>query len=239
MVKFNGDAPSPANDTSFNPDILAWFEKFPDIISKLETCRAAEAQKAYDEVVVFSASPASKKQTSKDTFSALGDVIRFFRRLTLEILEYEQVKHDAKKLAHLPVYSYLCAAIDAFPVDQLTSSVMIGTKIHMLPSAEGRGYWASINGFYGDHAQDGWFAPTYSHVRGVAEEPENPTVWTLRVRNRLAAQGVRFLPSNEVPAYMEKEGNAWIKYHERSRFGSDHDTSVDSMVTKYMKRFFG
>jgi hypothetical protein len=86
--------------------------------------------------------------------------------------------------------------------------------IDFLPSRHGAGYSATIAGFFGEYASDGWVAEAYAGLHGIAVEPDTgdlaDSAWLRVVRRRLADQGVIFMPKTKVGDYLETEGVYWI-----------------------------
>lgn len=91
------------------------------------------------------------------------------------------------------------------------------TRIEFLPSRHGAGFSASIVGCYGVCDLDGWVAPDYGALRGLAVEPPpdalEQSAWLRVVRRRLPQQGVLFIPREDVQAYLDSEGYYWFARH--------------------------
>lgn len=112
---------------------------------------------------------------------------------------------------------------------------MVGATITFLPSPFGTGYCASISGWYGDHAPDGWIKDYYDGLHGIAVMPSDTKMesqpWLKTVVEHLRTQGVIFLRPDQVTRYMEGEGAYW-----KWRNGWTHDTPVTSRVLWSVRR---
>ena len=90
-------------------------------------------------------------------------------------------------------------------------------RIEFLPSRHGAGYSASISGCYGVCDFDGWVAPDYGSLHGLAVEPDQDELeqssWLRVVRRRLPQQGVLFIPREQVQGYLDGEGCYWFAQH--------------------------
>lgn len=89
--------------------------------------------------------------------------------------------------------------------------------IEFLPSRYGVGFLSSISGCHGVCDLDGWVAPDYGSLHGLAVEPHPDELvlssWLRAVRRRLQQQGVLFIQREDVQAYLDSEGYYWFARH--------------------------
>jgi hypothetical protein len=90
------------------------------------------------------------------------------------------------------------------------------THIRFLPSAEGRGYFASINGGGAASDAEGWQADMHNGLTGVAIVPDHDAPWAKTAMAKLSdLHGVKFLSDEEAGDYMKGEGAHWAEFHDR------------------------
>ena len=92
------------------------------------------------------------------------------------------------------------------------------THIRFLPSAEGRGYLASISGGAAASDAEGWQADMHDGLTGVALIPDHDAPWAKTAMAKLSSlHGVKFLNDAEGADYMKGEGAYWAEFHARQK----------------------
>ena len=90
------------------------------------------------------------------------------------------------------------------------------THIRFLPSAEGRGYLASISGGGVASDAEGWQADMHDGLTGVALIPDSDAPWAKTAMAKLSSlHGVKFLNDAEGADYMKGEWAEWAEFHAR------------------------
>ena len=118
-----------------------------------------------------------------------------------------------------PAYALLSRALALVDRDHLAKPAFqeAVTQIRFLPSAEGRGYLASINGGGSTSDAEGWEFDMHEGLTGVALIPDDAAPWARTAMEKLSGlHGVTFLNADEARDYMKGDGAYWAEFHERS-----------------------
>ena len=118
-----------------------------------------------------------------------------------------------------PAYALLSRALTLVDRDHLAKPTFqeAVTEIRFLPSAEGRGYFASIYGGGATSDAEGWEFDMHAGLTGVALIPDDPSPWARTAMEKLSRlHGVTFLGDDEARDYMKGEGAYWAEFHDRA-----------------------